>query len=61
LSSNPENLQILANEISNSALFRSGDFIKKSLKIPKGHSEEEQTTQWQKVQKNKQRSSNHYN
>ena len=32
-------MQILANEISNSAMFRSGDFIKKSLKIPKGQSE----------------------
>jgi hypothetical protein len=31
-------LQILANDISNSAIFRSGDFIKKSLKIPKGQS-----------------------
>jgi len=38
LSSNPESLQIFANEISNSAMFRTGDFIKKSLKIPKGQS-----------------------
>jgi hypothetical protein len=38
VSSNPESLQILANEISNSAIFRSGDYIKKSLKIPKGQS-----------------------
>jgi hypothetical protein len=30
------NLQILGNGIGNSAMSRSGDFIKKSLKIPKG-------------------------
>ena len=35
----PESLQILGNAIGNSAMSRSGDFIKKSLKIPKGQSE----------------------
>jgi len=34
-----ESLQILGNEIGNRAMSRSGDFIKKSLKIPKGQSE----------------------
>ena len=36
--------------------------MEKSLKIPKGYSEEEQTTQRpkEKVQRNKQRSTKHY-
>jgi hypothetical protein len=39
LSSIPEILQILGNAIGNSAMSRSGYFIKKSLKISKGQSE----------------------
>ena len=67
-SSHPESLQILANEIGNSAIFRSDDVIKKSLKILKEQSE---SSYWRrtdntmankkKVQKDKQRSSKHYN
>jgi ribosomal protein L28 len=38
-SSIPESLQIVGNEIGNSTMSRSCDFIKKSLKIPKGQSE----------------------
>ena len=38
-SSHAESLQILANEIGNSAIFRSDDVIKKSLKIPEEQSE----------------------
>ena len=38
-SSIPDSLQLLGNEIGNSAMSRSDDFIKKSLKIPKGQIE----------------------
>jgi hypothetical protein len=38
-SSISESLQILSNEIGNNAMSRSGDCIKKSLKIPKGQAE----------------------
>ena len=36
---NPESFQILADEIVNSSMFKSPDFTKKTLKIPKGQSE----------------------
>ena len=36
---NPESFQILADEIVNSSMFKSRDFTKKRLKIPKGQSE----------------------
>jgi hypothetical protein len=60
-SSNPESFQILADEIVNSSMFKSRDFTKKRLKIPKGYSEsvyqrrtENTMTERQNVQKNKQ-------
>ena len=36
---NPESFQILTDEIVNSSMFKSRDFTKKRLKIPKGQSE----------------------
>jgi hypothetical protein len=36
---NPESFQILADEIVNSSMFKSRDFTKKRIKIPKGQSE----------------------
>jgi hypothetical protein len=36
-SSNPESFQIFADEIVNSSMFKSRDFTKKRLNIPKGN------------------------
>jgi hypothetical protein len=62
--SNPESFQIVADEIVNSSMFKSRDFTKKRLKIPKGQSvfvypNRQHTCQNINIQKEKQPSTKH--